>query len=292
MENDQIIPNTPDFSDIPALGDVKGLETFLNNQALIQNGLPVQENQGATPAAQPADPASQQPAAQANPAAAAASNVQAQQPASGDTVTLTREQFSALLAGRFQPQAQAQAQAQAPVQQPQQRGSGYSQQDQAFITKALAQGYTLDQINKFLVSQRGEAGRINPALEQRLAQVEQYLKTQEYKTAETAFINKLSDFGTKWGLSEQDLVNFGNEALKYGINIAQENVNLEMVFRAVYPDQYAIRLRRMTPTPSSQIYGGTSVPEASRASAAKLEDAYVENFLKGAMPNQYGMFKK
>ena len=48
----------------------------------------------------------------------------------------------------------------------------------------------------------------------------------------------------------------------------------------------------MTPTNSPQIYGGTSIPESSRANAAKAEDAYVEAFLKGAMPNQYGMLNK
>jgi hypothetical protein len=48
----------------------------------------------------------------------------------------------------------------------------------------------------------------------------------------------------------------------------------------------------MAPTNSSQIYGGTSIPEGNRTATSKLEDAYVENFLKGAMPNQYGMLNK
>lgn len=290
MENNQNIPANPDFSDIPALGDVQGLDAFLNNEALAAQGLPVQKTEEVTPAAQPtAAPAASDPAAQ--PAAPAATL-----PASGgDSVTLTREQYQALLAGRAQ-QPQAPAQPQVPQgaqgQQAQRGGSGYSAQDQIFIANALARGYTLEQINRALIAQRGAQGRINPALEQRIAQVENYLKTQEYKNAETAFVNKITDFGGKWGLSEQDLVTFGNEALKHGINIAMDNVDLEMVFRAVYPDQYAIRLKRMTPTNTSQIYGGTSVPEAGRASSAKLEDAYVENFLKGAMPNQYGMLNK
>lgn len=283
MENNQNITTSPDFSDIPALGDSKGLETFLHNEALVQQGItPVEEQ----PAAQPAQPTVQvtgqptaQPAQPAQPAAQPATP-----PTSGDSVTLTREQYNALLAGKQQP-------AQPQVQQPAARPAVYTAQEQAFITKALAQGYSLDQINRYLATQKSGQGR-DPIMEQRIAQVEQYLKQQEYKTAETAFINRLSDFGSRWGLSEQDLVTFGQEAYKYGINIAQENVDLEMVFRAVYPEQYAIRSRRMTPTPSSQIYGGTSVPEASRASAAKIEDAYVEAFLKGAMPNQYGMLNK
>lgn len=292
MENNQNIPANPDFSDIPSLGDVQGLDAFLNNEALAAQGLPVQKPEEVNPAAQPATaPVASAPAAQ--PAAPAANL-----PASGgDSVTLTREQYQALLAGRAQQQqAQVQAQPQVPQgaqgQQAQRVGSGYSAQDQIFIANALARGYTLEQINRALIAQRGAQGRINPALEQRIAQVENYLKTQEYKNAETAFLNKITDFGSKWGLSEQDLVMFGNEALKYGINIAMENVDLEMVFRAVYPDQYAIRLKRMAPTNTSQIYGGTSVPEAGRASSSKLEDAYVENFLKGAMPNQYGMLNK
>ena len=284
MDNNQNIPATPDFSDIPALGDTQGLETFLNNQALAQQGLPVQETPAAQPAADQTAQASAQ--AQAQPAAPAAQPAAStSQPGTpgGDTITLTRDQLNAILAGR---------QAQPQQQQPVQRGPAYTPQEQTFIQRALARGYSLEQINNFLANQRSGANRTDPLVEQRIAQVEQYLKNQEYKAAESAFVNKLSDFGGKWGLSEQDLVAFGNEALKHGINIAMENVDLEMVFRAVYPEQYAIRSRRMTPTPASQIYGGTSVPEANRASASKLEDAYVEAFLKGAMPNQYGMLNK
>jgi hypothetical protein len=272
-ENNQ----TPDFSDIPALGDSQGLENYLNNEALASQGLPTQEK----PAAQA--PATEQPAEQ--PA-------QQPAPAPADTITLTREQLNAILASRGQaPQQGAQAPVQRPVQpqQPQQSFTGYSQQERTFIANALAKGYSLEQINNVLNNQ---GRRLDPAMEQRIAAVENYLKTQEYKSAENAFINKLSDFGNKWGLSEQDLVVFGNEALKHGINIAVENVNLETVFRAVYPEQYAIRSRRMAPTSSSQIYGGTSIPESSRASTSKLEDAYVESFLKGAMPNQYAALNK
>ena len=282
MENETNIPQTPDFSDIPALDDAQGLENFLNNEMLAAQGLQPQET-----SAQQAAPAAQQPAATTTTTTTPTSNTGV----SGDTITLTREQLNAILASRGQAPAANTASAR-PVTPTQPRGSGYSAQDQAFIAKALQQGYTLEQINNFFVQQRGQAGRIDPVLEQRLTQVEQYLKTQEYKQAETAFVNKLSEFGNKWGLSEQDLVNFGNTALQKGINIAVGNIDLETVFRAIYPEQYAIRSRRMTPTNSSQIYGGTSIPEGSRANAAKAEDAYVEAFLKGAMPNQYGMLNK
>lgn len=272
MGNENNIPQTPDFSDIPNLGDTQGLETFLNNEMLAAQGLQPQETSAAQPA-QPADPAATTPT---TPAPAAGGN--------GDTITLTREQLNAILASR--------GQAPAATNPAQPKSSGYSAQDQVFIARALQQGYSLEQINNFLVQQRGQAGRIAPVLEQRLSQVEQYLKEQEYVQAETAFINKLSDFGNKWGLSEQDLVIFGNAALQKGINIAVGNVDLEAVFRAIYPEQYGIRSRRMTPTNSSQIYGGTNIPEGSRVNAARAEDAYVEAFLKGAMPNQYGMLNK
>jgi len=287
MENENNIPQTPDFSGIPALGDTQGLENFLNNEMLAAQGLQPQETpaQPAAPAAQPAQPADPAAIPPATPAPAAGG--------SGDTITLTREQLNAILASRGQAPAATNPAPARPATTPvQPKGSGYSAQDQAFIARALQQGYTLEQINNFFIQQRGQAGKIDPALEQRLSQVEQYLKTQEYKQAETAFVNRLSEFGNKWGLSEQDLINFGNTALQKGINIAVGNVDLETVFRAIYPEQYAIRSRRMTPTNSSQIYGGTSIPEGSRANAAKAEDAYVEAFLKGAMPNQYGMLNK
>ena len=267
--------SAPDFSDIPALGDTQGLENYLNNEALAAQGLPTE---------QPAAP--EQPNEQTQqPAQTAQTAQQTQQNPNPNTITLTREQLNAILASRGQV-----------AQQPQQRQSqvqrqpSYSAQEQQFIINALSRGFSLEQINQFLMQQK--SGASNNAAMQRVAQIEQYLREQEYKAAETAFINKLSDFGDKWGLSEQDLVTFGNEALKHGINIASDNINLEMVFRAIYPDQYAIRSRRMTPTNSSQIYGGTNIPEGSRASASKLEDAYVENFLRGAMPNQYGMLNK
>lgn len=275
--------NIPDFSDIPALGDAQGLENYLNNEALAAQGL----QPAAQPAEQPAAPANP---IEANPAQPAQPAVNTAQPDAGNnTITLTREQFNAILASRGQAPVQPQP-AQPQPQQP--KSPAYTAQEQQFIANALAKGYSLQQINDFLVKQKGPQGGVDQATAQRIAAIENYLRTQEYKAAETAFVTKLSDFGNKWGLSEQDLVTFGNEALKHGINIAMGDVNLETVFRAVYPEQYAIRSRRMTPTTSSQIYGGTSIPEGNRATASKLEDQYVDAFLKGAMPNQYAASKK
>lgn len=290
MEDNQNIPQAPDFSDIPSLGDTSGLEAYLNNQALAASGVqPVQPTEPAQqPAAAPTQPA--QPVAQATQPAAQTPATPASGAQQGGSITLTQEQLNAILASRGQlPQPTK------PIipNQGQARSNGYTVQEQQFISRALAQGYSLTQINDFLTKQRsGGVQGTNPEFEQRISQVEKYLQEQAYKASETAFISKLSNFGEKWGLSEQDLVTFGQEALKNGINIAMENVNLETVFRAIYPDQYAIRSRRMSPTNSSQIYGGTSIPEGSRAQASKLEDAYVESFLKGAMPTQYGMLNK
>ena len=96
----------------------------------------------------------------------------------------------------------------------------------------------------------------------------------------------LTAFGDKFGLSENDLVVFGNTALAKGINIAQVS-DLESVFRAIYPEQYAIRVQRMQHTPTSQIFGGSTMFINPTAMSEQAADNYVEGFLKGAMPNQY-----
>lgn len=76
-----------------------------------------------------------------------------------------------------------------------------------------------------------------------------------------------------------------------GINLANVT-DVEAVFRAVYPEQYAIRSQRIAGASASQIYGGASAMETPRAASSKLEDAYVDAFLKQAMPNAYGMHTK
>ena len=299
-------PNTVDFSDVPALGDEQGLNNFLQNEQMAAQGItPVVEAPAqAAPAADPnAAVAGQQQAVaapqvgQQQPAAPA----QGQQAQPGLNLqgtagsNLSQADLAAIAAnvarinaGLGQRQvAPGMQQGQArPVTQP----MAYSDQEKQFINAALAQGYSLDQINATILKRRSGAGMVpgaNTAQQQQIDEIKQYLQNQEYQRAEQEFITRLSGFGNKFGLSEQDLVTFGNEALKKGINIAQPNVDLETVFRAVYPEQYRIRMQRMTPTNTSQIYGGTSIPEGNRVQQGKIEDAYVEQFLRGAMPNQF-----
>lgn len=292
--------NNNDFSDIPALGDVQGLENFLTNQNLAAQGLPTQPAQPTQPAAQPAAQANPAPAANpAQPAAPAA-----QPAASGlNTGNVTREDIAAILqkldainsGNAAQPAQQVQQVQQRPAAQPAAPQFTYTDQERNFVINAMQRGYSLSQINQVIMQRRAQNGyapQNNAAIEQRMNNLEQYLRSQEYKQAENVFVDKLTAFGNKFGLSEQDLVTFGNAALQKGINIAVPNVDLETVFRAVYPEQYAIRVQRMSPTNTSQIYGGTSIPEGNRASAAKAEDAYVDAFLKQTMPNQYGMLNK
>lgn len=269
--------NLQNFSDIPSLSDTEGLESFMQNEALKEQGLP--------PVTQDAQPVQEQPT---------------QQPqVENNSSTLkvpenyTSGQISQILAqldninrrlNASQPQTQAPAQT-----------AAYSDTERNFITEALNRGYSIDQINQVILQRRNAAAATtskNTAIESRIAAMEEYLRSQEYKTAETAFINKISAFGDKWGLSEQDLVTFGNAALSKGINIAMPNTDLEAIFRAVFPEQYAIRSQRMTPTNTSQIFGGTSVPENYNRTSSRAEDAYVESFLKNSMPNQYGMLNK
>ena len=280
-ENDQTF--TPDFSDVPALGDTQGLENYLNNAALASQGLPTDTQPAAT--VQQEQPVQPTATAQTTPA----------QPA-GPAITPQTQQFTpeqlAEIANRV-----AAIQAQTGVQQkvPQATVGGYTQQEQAFINAALRRGYNLAQINQTIMQNRAKNGVVTPqsnAMEQRITEIEQFLRSQQYLQAQNAFIAKANSFASKWGLSDADLETFANEALKHGINIADEKVDMEMVFRAVYPQQYAIRSQRMTPTNASQIYGGTSIPEGNRANASKIEDQYVEAFLKGTMPNQYAASNK
>lgn len=211
------------------------------------------------------------------------------------TQMFTSEQVAQIIANLKATQSQpiqpaAQPSPVAPVAnpvQPQVR-TGYTPQQVEFITKALSSGYTLEQIQAAMNASKAPA--IDP-ISEKVSQIEQYLKQQQYKAEENAFISKMTEFGNKYGLSENDLVIFGNKAMEKGINLVNVS-DVELVFKALYPEQYAIRLQRMSNTPTSQIYGGSSVPEAPRAAASKVEDAYVENFLKHSMPNQYGMFKK
>lgn len=290
MENDN------NFSDIPALDDVQGLENYLNNQALAAQGLPVQQQaqsqQQAQPTQQQAQPAAQPAANPAQPAQQQAQGLPQGQITREDLAKIMQKVDEINNRVAQNPVAGGQPQAQR-----QQQSFTYTDQERNFVINAMQRGYSLDQINQVIMQRRAQAGgygfnQQNNALEQRMNNLEQYLRSQEYRQAEAAFIDKLTAFGSKFGLSENDLVTFGNAAAAKGINIAMPNIDLETAFRAIYPDQYAIRIQRMTPTNTSQIYGGTSIPESNRVAAAKAEDAYVDAFLKQAMPNQYGMLNK
>ena len=272
------------FSGIPALGDTAGLETFMNDQTVAQavpnDGIPaaLQQQQQPTQAAEPA-PATD-PAPAATPAAPAAP-------------TYTSEQVQEIINRMTAQQAaQAQAQQQAMLQQRQAQAAAqratYTPQQAAIIKQLIDKGVGLDRI---MAAMNGGQNAQQNALAARLQAIEQRMQQQQYAAEEQAFINKMTEFGNKFGLTEADLVTFGNAAYEKGINVAQVT-DLESVFRALYPEQYAIRMQRMSNAPASQIFGGSSVPEMPRAAASKVEDQYVEQFLRHSMPNQYGMTRK
>ena len=263
------------FSDIPGLDNPNGLTDFLNaqNQPAQDPGVPALTQPNATPATPVTNVDTGAPSNEAAPQ------------------TFTQEQVVQIIKNLQASQAQVKQPVQ-PVAQPQPQVNpqgGYSAQEVQFINAALAKGYSLEQIMSTL-SQRRQP-QAQDATAAKVAQIEQYLQQQQYKAEESAFIDKMTTFGERFGLSENDLVIFGNKAMENGINLV--NVpNVEMVFKMLYPEQYSVRLQRMSNASTSQIYGGSSVPEAPRAAVSKMEDAYVESFLKHSMPNQYGMNKK
>lgn len=275
------------FSGIPALGDTAGLEAYMTEQTAAQvttdTGIPaalqlqdtdVQIDTGApAPVATPAAPATPAPA----------------QPATAPTYT--SEQVQEIIAN-MQAQ-QARAMQQSAIQRQQQQTAqrpAYTPAQAAIIKQLIDKGVPFERIAEAMNAGRANANQQN-ALAARLQAIEQQLQAQQYAAEEQAFINKMTEFGDKFGLSEADLVTFGNAAYAKGINVAQVT-DLESVFRALYPEQYAIRVQRMSNASTSQIFGGSSVPEMPRAAASKVEDQYVESFLKHSMPNQYGMTRK
>ena len=275
------------FSGIPALGDTAGLEAYMTEQTAAQvtndTGIPaalqlqdtdVQIDTGApAPVATPAAPATPAPA----------------QPATAPTYT--SEQVQEIIAN-MQAQ-QARAMQQSAIQRQQQQAAqrpAYTPAQAAIIKQLIDKGVPFERIAEAMNAGRANANQQN-ALAARLQAIEQQLQAQQYAAEEQAFINKMTEFGDKFGLSEADLVTFGNAAYAKGINVAQVT-DLESVFRALYPEQYAIRVQRMSNASTSQIFGGSSVPEMPRAAASKVEDQYVESFLKHSMPNQYGMTRK
>lgn len=257
------------FSGIPDLNDTQGLEQYMNNAQAADFGF-----SGNVPQA-----LQQETPAEPTPAPA--------QPETPAAPTFTSEQVAQIVAGLRNQQPQTQPQAQpAPVQ----RQAAYTPQQANIIKQLVDRGVPLERI---IASMNGN--RQNAAAQQqivnRIQGIEQYLQAQQYKAEESNFINKMTSFGDKFGLSESDLVTFGNQALAMGINLTNVT-DVEAVFRAVYPEQYAIRSQRIAGASASQIYGGASTVETPRAASSKLEDAYVDAFLKQAMPNAYGMHTK
>lgn len=269
--------NNNQFSDIPALGDVEGLENYMNTESLKSLGIPNNTPNDTQPIVQTNDDTNAQNDV-------APTNVPAQ-PTQG-TTGVSREEFDNLVKSISDIRESLQQRTvQAPQPQPT-TGPVYTAQQMQFINTALQRGYSMEQILATLQKNAGQ-----DANSQKITAIENYLKQQQVQRLENEFIEKMTAFGNKWGLSEQDLVTFGQKALSLGINVATVT-DLDTVFRAVYPEQYAIRSKRMQNTPSSQIYGGTSIPESTRAMASRAEDAYVENFLAHTMPNMYNTSKK
>lgn len=271
------MPNEELFSGIPSLDDARGMQDYMNQQTLndmgVNGNMPAALNydngngNGAVPNTDP-----NTPAPEPNPAP-----------------QFTSDQIQQIIARNAQLEANmnaiAQRQQAAQQMQAQLGQAEYNAQQAAIIKQLIDRGVPLSAITRAL--QGGSANtRANAALNNRIQAVENYLNQQQYVAEESKFISKMTEFGNKFGLSENDLVTFGNAALEKGINLTNVS-DVETVFRAIYPDQYAIRMQRMSNAPSSQIYGGSSTPEAPRAMSSKLEDAYVDQFLKGAMPNAY-----
>ena len=274
------MPDNELFSGIPSLDDEAGTQNYLNNAVLADAGLGTdttpaalqQTDPNAQPAGTPAAPAQQAP-------------------------QYTAEQVNAIIA-RNQAlenglqQAQARAMQLAQQQQQQQQSSPYTPRQTAIIKQLIDKGVPIERIQAALVG-RAAANQAQEALVNRLATVERYLQNQEYNAALDDFVGKMTSFGDRVGLSENDLVVFGNKAMTMGINLTEVPAEaIENVFKAVFPDQYAIRSQRLAGAPASHIYGGSSTPEAPRASASRLEDAYVDAFLRQSMPNQYGKYTK
>ena len=273
------------FEGIPSLGDTQGLENFLNQQAANQvapeSEIPpmLQQNQG-----QPVQPAQDpnQVAAQGQVQPQAQPQVQPQIYTIGGA-QYTAAQLEQIIAqnNAMRQQMAGQRMPNASQVQSQDNKSTYTPEQATIIKELINRGVPMERIQAAMQQNSAQA-----QMNARLTSMENYMRQEAYAREEQAFINKMTSFGDKFGLSENDLVEFANVAMSKGINVAQVT-DVEAVFRAIYPEQYAIRLQRMSTQPASQMYGGSSIPEMPRASASKMEDAYVEAFLKGAMPNQY-----
>lgn len=277
------------FSGIPSLNDDTGLQTYLNNQQLTSLGIANTEVETSAQGQQPVVQPTTQPGQPAQ--SVAQSTVQEQPTLQGAGYTV--EDVNRILARNAELEKQVNAMARpttpttftptrTPVTTPTPR---YSANQINLIKQALDQGASIEQIQAALSRKPVQDGTSKELLD-KVNAIENYLQQSAYDKAQTEFVNKLTAFGDKFGLSENDLVVFGNTALAKGINIAQVS-DLESVFRAIYPEQYAIRVQRMQHTPTSQIFGGSTMFINPTAMSEQAADNYVEGFLKGAMPNQY-----
>lgn len=271
------MPNEELFSGIPSLGDEEGMQSYITNSTLASVGF----GNDNTPAALQQTTA--QPQTQVTPVDT--------EPATPTAPSFTAEDVARIVERNRQ--LEAHIANNVPQRNPQmQQPASYTPQQAAIIKQLIDRGVPLERINEALRG-RSASNAAQNAMMQRLHAVESYLQRQEYETAQNDFIDRMTAFGDRFGLSENDLVTFGNKAMSMGINITTIPAeSIETVFRAVYPDQYAIRSQRIAGAAASQIYGGSSVVEAPRATNSRMEDAYVEAFLKQSMPNQYGTYTK
>lgn len=259
------------FEGLPGLADTEGLNNFINQQQeQAQNPQanipPMLQPQGQTQE----NPAQDNPQPQAQP----------------QVYNIGGVQYTAAQLEQIVNQNRAMVQRQVMAAQQSQPKSAYTPEQAAIIKELINRGVPMERIQNALQQNTAQA-----QMNQRMQNIETYLQQQQYAMEESAFIDKMTNFGNKFGLNEDDLVEFANVALSKGINVAQVT-DVEAVFRALYPEQYAIRVQRMSAQPSSQMFGGSSIPEMPRANASKLEDSYVDAFLKSAMPNQYNQYNR
>jgi hypothetical protein len=263
------------FEGLPGLADTEGLNNFINQQQAQAQNPQANIPPMLQPQAQP-----QENPAQDNP------QPQAQPQSQPQVYNIGGVQYTAAQLEQIVNQNKAMAQRQAMAAQQSQPKSAYTPEQAAIIKELINRGVPMERIQNALRQNTAQA-----QMNQRMQNIETYLQQQQYAIEESAFIDKMTNFGNKFGLNEDDLVEFANVALSKGINVAQVT-DVEAVFRALYPEQYAIRMQRMSAQPSSQMFGGSSIPEMPRANASKLEDSYVEAFLRAAMPNQYNQYNR
>ena len=259
------------FEGIPSLGDTQGTQDYvaqMNQPEMPQPQVPpmLQPKEDNTPQENPAQSYNQE---QVNQILEQNRQLQAQM-----------QQFQAQMAQQNQVQAQRMQQ-----QNAQRSQNTSSPQQQAIIMELVRRGVPMERIQAAL-----NQGSQNDALINRINGIENQLREQAYVQARDSFVDKMTTFGDKFGLSEEELVQFADTALNnFGVNLADtKNVEaVEAVFRMIYPDQYAIRMQRINGAGASRIYGGANFAETPRMVSEKAMDDYVNAFLKGAMPNQY-----